>query len=86
MWSLKKLQGIYGQPLVIAAGGKYVLSPNVNFVYSAEVSNAVAAAAKYEYKVDNHWKVTIAQQYNAARVANTARPAHDLGFDVAFTL
>lgn len=86
MWSLKKVAGLYGQPLVIAAGGKYVLSPNVNFTYSAELSNTVAAAAKYEYKVDSHWKVTIAQQFNAARVSNTVRPAHDLGFDIAYTL
>ncbi len=86
LWSLNKVQGCCGQPLVLAAGGKYVLSPNVNFTYSAEFSKTVAAAAKYEYKVDSHWKLSIAQQFNAARVSNTVRPAHDLGFDIAYTL
>jgi len=86
LWSLKKLDGLYGQPLVVAAGGKYVLSPNVAFTYSAEFSKAVAAAAKYEYKVDSHWKLTVAQQFNAARVVSTVRPAYDLGFDIAYTL
>jgi hypothetical protein len=86
LWSLKKFTGFFNQPLIIAAGGKYVLSPNVNFTYSAEFSENVAAAAKYEYKVDSHWKLTVAQQFNAARVSNTSRPAHDLGFDIAYTL
>lgn len=74
-----------GFPLVIAAGGKYVLSKESTMTYGVEFKKTQAAQLKFEHKLDKNWKVSFVQQFDACRLGSK-RPAYDLGFDVAYTL
>jgi len=76
---------LWGQPLSIAAGGKYELSPETAMTYSLEFGKNVSAQAKFDHKLDSHWKVSIQQAYDCNRL-DSKRPPYDLGFNVAYTL
>ena len=53
--------------------------------YSLEFGKNVSAQAKFDHKLDSHWKVSIQQAYDCNRL-DSKRPPYDLGFNVAYTL
>lgn len=78
--------GFYGFPVHVAAGGKYTLSNQSSVSYGVELSQQFAAAAKYDHKIDEHWRLKISQLYDNNRPSTGKRPQYDLGFDVTYTL
>jgi hypothetical protein len=80
----KDAPGMFGQPITVGAGGKYVLSKETTMGYSFEFAAEPHAQAKFEHKLDKNWKVAAHQSYDCKAAEN--KPAYKLGFDVAYTL
>jgi hypothetical protein len=76
---------LFGQPLTVAVGGKYVLSKETTMTYSAEFGKSQSAQAKFDYKLDKNWKASVQQRFDAGRVGTKNAP-YELGFDIAYTL
>lgn len=77
---------LFAQPLSLAAGGKYVLSKDSTLLYGLEFAKEISAQAKFDHKLDKHWKVSIHQSFDAHRLADGKRAPYDLGFNVAYNL
>jgi len=73
---------LWGMPLVIGAGGKYVLSGQTTMGYSFEFAEMAHAQAKFEHKIDKNWKVTAHQSFDM----NNTKQQYRLGFDVNYNL
>lgn len=79
--------GFMGQPMKIAAGGKYVLSKASTLNYMMEFGAQHHTIMKWEHKVDKNWKVAVNQSYDLNNVGKEkAGDAYQLGMDVSYTL
>jgi hypothetical protein len=72
-----------GQPVKLAAGGRYQLNKSTGFNYAVEFSNTIHAQWKWDHKVDKNWKVAGHQSFD---MANKGKQPYNIGIDVTYTL
>ncbi len=51
------LQGFWGHPVILTAGGSYKLSKASSVLWSVQASKYYQAHIKFAHKLDKNWKV-----------------------------
>lgn len=77
-------KGLFDQPMVFTFGGKAVLSDWTSLNWMLELGSSRHVMCKAEHKIDPHWKLSMTQSYDMAKVEN--KNQYQVGFDVNYTL